>query len=106
MGARDIDYLFTPVALRANSGQGIAVPVRIQGPWSNPSIRPDLSKVIEAAADAELKKLEDDAKQKVFEKVGGELDTTITDSDQIEDAIKNKLEEEAKKGLLKLLGAD
>ncbi len=106
LGARNIDYLFTPVALRANSGQGIAVPVRIQGPWSNPSIRPDLSKVIEAAADAELKKLEDDAKQKVFEKVGGELDTTITDSDQIEDAIRNKLEEEAKKGLLKLLGAD
>ncbi|WP_170346099.1 AsmA family protein [Ruegeria atlantica] len=106
LGGRNIDYLFTPVALRANSGQGISVPVHIKGPWSDPSIKPDLTKVIEAAADVKVKELEDDAKQKVFDKVGNELDTTITDSDQIEDAIKNKLEEEAKEGLLKLFGGD
>lgn len=106
IGARDIDYLFTPVALRANSGEGLSVPVRIVGPWSDPSIRPDLSKVLEAAADGKLKELERDAKQKVIEKVGNELDTTITDTDQIEDALKNKLEEEARKGLLKLFGGD
>ncbi len=106
LGARDIDYLFTPVALRANAGQGIAVPVRIVGPWSDPSIRPDLTKVIEAAAEGQLKDLEDDAKGKVLEKVGSELDTTITESGQIEDALKDKLEEEAKKGLLKLFGGD
>ncbi len=106
LGARDIDYLFTPVALRANSGEGISVPVRIKGPWSNPSIKPDLTKVIEAAAEGKVKELEDDAKQKVLKKVGKELDTTITDSDQIEDALKNKLEDEAKKGLLKLFGGD
>ncbi|WP_254705308.1 AsmA family protein [Ruegeria sp. THAF33] len=106
LGARNIDYLFTPVALRANSGQGISVPVHVKGPWSDPAIKPDLTKVIKAAADVKVKELEDDAKQKVFEKVGNELDTTITDSDQIEDAIKDKLEEEAKKGLLKLFGGD
>ncbi|MEX0307141.1 MAG: AsmA family protein [Ruegeria sp.] len=106
LGARDIDYLFTPVALRANSGQGISVPVRIKGPWSNPAIKPDLTKVIEAAAEGKVKELEDDAKKKVLEKVGKELDTTVTDTDQIEDALKGKLEEEAKKGLLKLFGGD
>ncbi len=106
LGARDIDYLFTPVALRANSGQGISVPVRIKGPWSDPSIKPDLTKVIEAAAEGKVKELEDDAKKKVLEKVGKELDTTVTDSDHIEDALKNKLEDEAKKGLLKLFGGD
>lgn len=106
LGARNIDYLFTPVALRANSGKGISVPVRIVGPWSNPSIRPDLTKVIEAAAEGKIKELEGDAKQKVLDKVGSELDTTVTDTGQIEDALKNKLEEEAKKGLLKLFGAD
>ncbi|MES0863072.1 AsmA family protein [Ruegeria sp. SCPT10] len=106
LGARSIDYLFTPTALRANSGDGISVPVRIEGPWSNPSIKPDLTKVIEAAAEGKVKELEDSAKQKVFDKVGQELDTTVTDSDQIEDALKNKLEEEAKKGLLKLFGSD
>ncbi len=106
LGARDIDYLFTPVALRANSGQGISVPVRIKGPWSDPSIKPDLTKVIEAAAEGKVKELEDDAKKKVLEKVGKELDTTVTDSGHIEDALKNKLEDEAKKGLLKLFGGD
>ncbi len=106
LGARDIDYLFTPIALRANSGDGISVPVRIVGPWSDPSIRPDLTKVIEAAAEGKLKDLEDDAKSKVLEKVGNELDTTVTDTGQIEDALKDKVEEEAKKGLLKLFGGD
>jgi len=106
IGARDIDYLFTPIALRANSGNGISVPVRIVGPWSNPTIRPDLTKVIEAAAEGKVKELEGDAKQQVFDRLGDELDTTITDSEQIEDAVKNKLEEEAKKGLRKLFGAD
>ncbi|WP_170758473.1 AsmA family protein [Ruegeria lacuscaerulensis] len=106
IGSRTIDYLFTPTALRANSGQGLSVPVRIVGPWSNPSFKPDLSKVIEAAAEGQLKDIEDDAKQKVLKKVGDELGTTVTDTESAEDALKNKLEEEAKKGLLKLLGGN
>lgn len=106
LGARDIDYLFTPVALRANSGDGLAVPVKIKGPWSNPSIRPDLSKVIEAAAEGKLKEIEDDAKGKVLEKVGEELDTTVTSTRDAEKALKKKLENEAKKGLLNLFGVD
>ncbi len=106
LGARDIDYLFTPVALRANSGEGLAVPVRIVGPWSDPSIMPDLTKVLEAAADAELKKLEEEAKEKVQQKLSEELNATVTEDANIEDVIKDKLEDEAKKGLLKLLGVD
>lgn len=106
LGRRDIDYLFTPVALRANGGSGIAIPVRIVGPWSAPSIKPDLSKVIEATTDEKLKELDQEAKDKALKKVGEELDTTITDSEQIEDALKKKLEDEARKGLLKLLGRD
>lgn len=106
IGTRRIDYLFTPVALRANAGEGLSVPVRIVGPWNNPSIKPDLTKVIEAAAEGKLKDLEDDAKQKVLDKVGDELGSTVTETEDIEDALKNKLEEEAKKGLLKLLGGD
>ncbi len=106
LGARDIDYLFTPVALRANSGEGLAVPVRIAGPWSDPSIKPDLTKVLEAAADAELKKLEDEAKEKFQQKLSEELNANVTEDANIEDVIKDKLEDEAKKGLLKLLGVD
>jgi AsmA protein len=106
IGAQTIDYLFTPTALRANSGQGLSVPVRVVGPWADPSIKPDLTKVIEAAAEGQLKDLEDDAKQKVLDKVSDELGTVVTDTESAEDALKNKLEDEARKGLLKLLGAD
>lgn len=106
IGAQTIDYLFTPTALRANSGQGLSVPVRVVGPWSDPSIKPDLTKVIEAAAEGQLKGLEGDAKQKVLDKVSDELGTVVTDTESAEDALRNKLEEEARKGLLKLLGAD
>ncbi|TMV09780.1 AsmA family protein [Ruegeria sediminis] len=106
LGARDIDYLFTPVALRANSGQGLAVPVRIVGPWADPAIKPDLSKVIEAAKEKKLNEVEAKAKDKLRQKLEKELDTTITEEQDLEEVIKDRLEEEAKKGLLKLLGVD
>ncbi|WP_372573878.1 AsmA family protein [Ruegeria jejuensis] len=106
IGARDIDYLFTPVLLRANSGKGREVPIRITGPWSDPSIRPDLKKVIEAAAEAELDKVGNTAKKALHGKLGEELDAPIESTEDAEKALKNKLEEEAKKGLLKLFGGD
>lgn len=106
LGVQDLDYLFTPVALRANAGQGLAVPVRIVGPWTNPSIRPDLTQALEAAAGVEVDKLEDQAKNELRQKLGEELDTTITEDQNIEELIKDRLEDEAKKGLLKLLGVD
>ncbi|MEX0318637.1 MAG: AsmA family protein [Ruegeria sp.] len=106
LGARDIDYLFTPVALRANSGQGLEVPVRIVGPWADPSIRPDLSKALKAAAGVKKEEVEQQAKEKLRRKLSEELDTTVTEDQDVEELIKDKLENEAKKGLLKLFGSD
>ncbi|MFA3918943.1 AsmA family protein [Ruegeria hyattellae] len=106
IGARDIDYLFTPVLLRANSGRGREVPIRIVGPWADPSIKPDLKKVIEAAAEAELDKVGDTAKKALHGKLSEELDAPIESTEDAEEALKNKLEDEAKKGLLKLFGGD
>ena len=34
LGARDIDYLITPVLLEGETSQGLAIPVRIRGPWA------------------------------------------------------------------------
>lgn len=106
IGARDIDYLFTPVALRANSGKGRSIPIRIVGPWADPKIHANLAKALEAAAEAELGKVGKTAKDALHGKLGEELGTTVKNSGDAEKAIKNKLEEEAKKGLLKLFGAD
>ncbi|GAB5437503.1 AsmA family protein [Falsiruegeria mediterranea] len=106
LGNRDIDYLFTPVALRANSGKGLAIPVRIVGPWSDPAIKPDLSQVIEAAAGVEIDKIEQEAKDRALEKLSEELDATVTEDQDVEELIKDRLEDEAKKGVLKLFGLD
>ncbi len=106
LGARDIDYLLTPVALRANSGQGLAVPVRIVGPWSDPEYRPDLTQAIEAAAGVRAEEVENRAREAVRQKLGEELDREIQDSDDLEELIKDRLEEEAARGLRRLLGVD
>ncbi|MEL6451479.1 MAG: AsmA family protein [Pseudomonadota bacterium] len=105
LGAQTIDYTFTPVALRANEGTGIAIPVRIRGPWSAPSILPDLEAAIDlnlgAKIEEEKAKLEQQAKDAVREKVAEELGVTDT-GQSLEDAAKSKLEDEVRKGLRSL----
>ncbi|MCB1343429.1 MAG: AsmA family protein [Pseudooceanicola sp.] len=104
LGARDIDYLFTPVALRARGGQGLAVPILIKGPWANPRILPDLEGVLKAKADVKLEKLEAEAKAKAKEKLSEKLGVPVDTRAEAEEAVKDKVEDEVKKGLLKLLG--
>lgn len=91
LGAQTIDYRFTPVALRANSGQGLAIPVILKGPWSDVSIRPDLEAVYKAKLDEEKEALEQKAKDKLNEKINKELGIAPSDGQSTEDAIKDKL---------------
>lgn len=105
LGAQTIDYTFTPVALRANEGTGIAIPVRIRGPWADPSILPDLEAAIDLNLGAKIEEEKEKAKAKAQEalraKVAEELN--ITDQGQdLEDAAKQKLEDQVKKGLRSL----
>ncbi|MDB4212320.1 AsmA family protein [Ascidiaceihabitans sp.] len=109
LGAQDIDYLFTPAALRANSGKGFAIPVSIKGPWSNPRIQPDLEAAINlnlAEEKAKLKEkakaLEDDTKARAQEKLEKELGVSTQDGQSVEDAVKKKLEDKLKGELFKL----
>lgn len=109
IGPQDIDYLFTPVALKVNEGKGLAIPVRIEGPWSSPRIRPDLEAALDlnleaekeklkAKAEEELKAAEAKAKAKVAEKLG----VSSESGQSLEDAAKQKLENEVKRGLRSL----
>ncbi len=98
LGAQTLDYVFTPVATRANSGEGIAIPVRISGPWANPSIRPDL----QAAIDLNLAAEKEELKQKARDKVTQELGLSVQDGQSTEDALKDKAEDAIKKKLFKL----
>ncbi|MFK7945773.1 MAG: AsmA family protein [Paracoccaceae bacterium] len=87
LGRQRMDYVFTPVALRANSGQGLAVPVIFEGPWSNVSIRPDVQAILEAELEEERKELERKAKEKALDSLG----IKKKGKQSTEDTIKDKL---------------
>jgi AsmA protein len=94
LGAQDIDYLVTPVLLEGENSQGLAIPVRIQGPWESPRIVPDMEKAIDMNLKAEREKLEEKAKER--------LGITSQEGQSLEDAARDKLEEGAKRKLRKL----
>ncbi|MDT8326422.1 MAG: AsmA family protein [Roseovarius sp.] len=102
LGARDIDYLFTPVLLEGENRRGLAIPVRIRGPWANPRITPDLEKAIDMNLKEERKKLESKAKEEVNRAVEKKLGVSVEEGQSVEDAVKDKLEETAKRKLRKL----
>ncbi|MBW4709637.1 AsmA family protein [Roseobacter sp. YSTF-M11] len=95
LGAQNMDYTVTPIALRANSGQGISIPVRFVGPWSDISIRPDLEAAFDAEIDAKKDELENKAKEKINEKLG----VTSQPGQSTEDAVKDKVKEKLLKKL-------
>ncbi len=98
LGQQDIDYVFTPVSLQARNGQGLALPVVIRGPWAGPKIFVDVEKAIQLNAAGEKARLEEELRQKAADKLGIEQKT----GESTEDALRRTIEEEAKKGLLKL----
>ncbi|WP_417673032.1 AsmA family protein [Pseudodonghicola sp.] len=100
LGARDLDYLVTPVAFKTDSSQGLEVPVRVTGPWAAPKIRPDLDAATKAKLEEQKDALEQKAKDKLKEKLN------VQQGQSTEDAVKQKLEDEARKGILKLLGGN
>ncbi|MCZ4366261.1 AsmA family protein [Sulfitobacter dubius] len=99
LGARTLDYTFTPKALRVNASRGgLAVPVRITGPWADPQIKPDLR----AAIDLNFAEEKQQAEDKVREKIQEELNIAPDDSRSTEDIVKDELENALKRELFKL----
>jgi AsmA protein len=99
LGARTIDYTVTPKALRVNASRGgLAVPVRITGPWADPKVKADLRAAIDLNFSEEKKRAEDVVRRKVQE----ELDIAPEDTRDLEDLVKDELENALKRELLKL----
>ena len=99
LGARDLDYRFTPTLQGSDGGVGLSIPVAITGPWSAPRIRPDL----EGALRPKVEEIEDEAKERVREKLSEELETEIAPGADLNEVIKDRIEQEAKDQLLRLL---
>ena len=95
LGKMDIDYLFTPQIGSLENQGGLAIPVRIKGPWAAPKVWPDLEKAI----DLNLKEEKAKAKAELENKVSKELGLDQQEGESLEDAAKRKLEEEVLKGL-------
>lgn len=102
LGTRDLDYLFTPQLARAGSDQVLSIPVRITGPWADPKFRPDF----EQALQPKLDEVEEQAKDRVRQKLSEELETEITPDQDLNDVLKERIEQEAREQLLRLLGGN
>ncbi|WP_435660761.1 AsmA family protein [Leisingera caerulea] len=102
LGARDLDYLFTPQLVRAGGDQVLTIPVRIRGSWEDPDIRPDFSQALQPKLDG----IEQEAKDRVRQKLSEELDTEVAPEQDLNDLLKQRIEQEARDQLLKLLGGD
>lgn len=102
LGAQDIDYLFTPTLLEGENRKGLAIPVEIRGPWSNPRIKPDLEKAIELNFKEEKDRLEDKAEEKINSFLEDELGVKAEEGESFEDAVKKEIEKEIGKELIKL----
>jgi AsmA protein len=107
LGVQDIDYMFTPVLLEGSNFRGLAIPVRITGPWANPRIRPDLEKAIEMNLKEEKRKLKARAKEEITGILERQLGLEPQDGqagDGTTEAQPNgSLEDTITDGLLKLL---
>lgn len=99
LGARDLDYRFAPTISGLNGAAGLTIPVAITGPWEDPKIRPDLKNALQPEIDA----VEQEAKDRVIEKLSEELETEITPEVDLNEVIRDRIEQEAKDQLLRLL---
>ena len=105
IGSRTLNYRITPTKLlKADGSAQVRVPVLVSGSWAKPKFTLDLKSLADEKLAAEKEKIEAKARAKVEEKLQKDLGVTVEEGQSVEDALKQKLEEEAAKGLLKLLG--
>lgn len=89
LGAQDIEYLFTPKALRINKSQGgLAIPVSLSGPWSDVKIRPDLKAALDLNLDAEKERLERKLKEEAAQKEQELKDKLDREKEEVEARLK------------------
>lgn len=99
IGVQTVDYTVTPTALgKADGTGGVKVPLTIKGPWSKPKFGLDVKAISGDKVDAAKRDLKEKADAEIARKLG----IAPEEGQSTEDAAKQKLKEEAAKGLLKL----
>lgn len=97
LGRQNLDYLLRPRVFENDVTGGLSIPVRIEGPWSNPRVYPDLEAVARERLQLEEEKLRAEAearfeaeKQKAEEQANSRLEE---EKQKLEDKIGDKLRE-------------
>jgi AsmA protein len=103
IGARDIDYLFTPVLLEGDTTRGLAIPVRIRGAWADPRITPDLDRALDLNLREERRQIEDEAEQRLQRELRERLDLDAGDGRSLGDTLRDEVEDRALESLRNLL---
>jgi AsmA protein len=101
---KTLDVLFTVLAPEAREGQGLAVPIRVKGPWNEPQIRVDASVVVDRNFSAERDKLKARTEEKLNDALQDRLGVTVKEGQTVGDSLRQSLEERAVRGLQDLLG--
>ena len=115
LGGRTLDYSLVPVATAI--GNDLRVPLRITGPWDAPRVRLDAEalaaerlrieeekvKARLKAEEAELKARLETERQEAEARAAEELGVAPGSGESLEDAARRRLEEEAARGLERIL---
>ena len=94
LGGRSLDYLLVVNAPAARGGRGLAVPVRIKGPWSSPRISADLQEAIDRNLAEERDALEQQVRDRVNDKLEQELGIRVEKGETLGDVVKDRVAEE------------
>jgi AsmA protein len=94
IGNQSVSYRIVPVAL--TGGNGITVPVIVEGPWSDVSVRPDLEAILNQNLAAEREAIEQQVRSQAEEALRRELgvDTSTTGGD-VEQAVRDRVDQQA-----------
>ncbi len=103
LAPRALDYLITVEDPAARDGRGLAVPVRLKGPWSDIQMRLDAGEAIDRNLSEERDALRGRVQDRVNQAVEDRLGVTVTEGESVEDALRKRLESEAVDGLRNLL---
>lgn len=103
IGAQVMDYIVTPELLTGDAG-GLRVPLRISGAWSDPNFSLDLEALAGQELEGQIGALEGQATQAVQGAVSDALGVEVETLEEAEDALEERLRQEAEDQLLRLLG--
>jgi AsmA protein len=107
LGNQDLDYTVVPRVLYGEGSEGgVRVPLRISGYWGDPNFSIDLEALAGQELEEQIDALEERATNAATEALGIEVQEGQSVEEAAQDALEERLREEAEQQLLRLLGGN